>query len=376
MKWALNQGIDYDKDTVISDDYTEADLGIAPALVLACSIKTPELAELLINHQREKWTNKGGPLLEVIPMMRSFNHNVGLDRLIRLVELILPLVNPETREADLANALASATLYEFAEYEEYLKNTLGADMKNVTKKEKYSCRHSDTFSVRMKLARNGVDCFTEQNETEQYMIARVDIPTKTAMIGSIRKKMNNIQESSEIFFELGAEGTDPEAFVTWYKIKHPPVEQVRDNGRILLWDKHSNKIYYGVPEIEDLVLDKKTCPGKMHNIFCAVPAFNSRFSVFAETNEFDERNLILPKGYRIMFKPISFDVAPKPVPEKIISNEDFVGSGRNNNEVAEEDQPSEEAVEGRRPRRRAAKKKLEQQDENEEKHAKRRKTRK
>jgi hypothetical protein len=94
------------------------------------------------------------------------------------------------READLANALASATLYEFAEYEEYLKNTLGAgnsvksihykngflsqyltaDMKNVTKKEKYSCRHSDKFSVRMKLARNGVDCFTEQNETKQYMV--------------------------------------------------------------------------------------------------------------------------------------------------------------------------------------------------------------
>lgn len=114
--------------------------------------------------------------------------------------------------------------------------------------------------------------------------------------------MKNIKEDSEIFYEMDAWITDPEGYNNiWKQFKHPHLESLRPISPILLLDKSTNKIYKGVPPIEDLALDK-THPGQMIIPFVHTveTIFQERFAVFAQAMQEhdDEKNISLPKGYR------------------------------------------------------------------------------
>ncbi len=53
----------------------------------------------------------------------------------------------------------------------FIKNNL--DLKFLTKKEKYSYAKGRTFEIRMKLARNGEDFLTAQNEERKLIVSQL-----------------------------------------------------------------------------------------------------------------------------------------------------------------------------------------------------------
>jgi hypothetical protein len=168
----------------------------------------------------------------------------------------------------------------------------------------------------LKLARNGADLFVEENEDKELIVsnlvppwtflieeiskvARVDIPTKTAMAASVRKKMPNVQETSEIFYELSAAYTDPR-YPSWKHIKSTYSEYCR-RAPIKVMDKETGKIYNGTPEIEDLVYGLNSFTNEMSlkfNHIAGDPAFKRKFALFLCVEEPNAKKIIFPKGLR------------------------------------------------------------------------------
>jgi hypothetical protein len=260
-----------------------------------------QFAEILLNHHKEKWINNGGPLLEIIPLSK-----IKVDDVITaaLYDLIMPFVNEETKAECLANALATAIQNDKPFEENYLRHTLGADLNYATRKPVNHYKLGKTFEVRLKLARNGADLFVEENEDKELIVARVDIPTKTAMAASVRKKMPNVQETSEIFYELSAAYTDPR-YSSWKHIKSTYSEYCR-RAPIKVMDKETGKIYNGTPEIEDLVYGLNSFTNEMSlkfNHIAGDPAFKRKFALFLCVEEPNAKKIIFPKGLRVMFKP-------------------------------------------------------------------------
>lgn len=298
LKWLLEHGAtDFLSKFPIKDDYEISSFEL-PALIVACKSRAVELAKILLDLQRDQWTNKGGILLEFLVMPTN---SVGQDREIfrQLIDLVLPLVNPETRKEDLAN-VGAASIRFGSLYRSFIQ-PLEPDLQYMTKTEKYHYRFGPSFEDRFTLSRNGADVLKEENEDKELKVDRVSISTRTSKIPGIRKKMN-IPDSSPLFFEVTAKNSDPEKHlweaITGYKI---PYNMTPRELRLL--DNETGKIYVVNNAVEGLVF------GRHPQAIFIDMILSERFTLFGIIIPEDLQTLSLPKNYRIMLKSDKTSVA-------------------------------------------------------------------